>query len=73
MHLFTRSSYFCGNLRFFKPSLPTLKLKDAADVLLYLGPRNSLVTVQMSPAELEGTPYGKEIERRKNIQMTLEK
>jgi len=55
------------------PSLPTLKLKDAADALLYLGPRNSLVTVQMSPAELEGTPYGKEIERGKDIQMKLEK
>ena len=55
------------------PSLPTLKLKDAADALLYLGPRNSLVTVQIPPAELEGTPYGKELGRRARIQMTLER
>jgi hypothetical protein len=55
------------------PSIPTLKLKDVADALLYLGPRNSLVTVRMSRAEFESKPYGKELERRKTIQMTLEK
>ncbi|MEA2260475.1 MAG: hypothetical protein QOH35_43 [Acidobacteriaceae bacterium] len=50
-----------------------LKLKDAADALLYLGPKDSLITVQMSPVELEGTPYGKELERREKLQMSLEK
>jgi hypothetical protein len=55
------------------PPLPTPKLKDAADALLYLGPRDSLVTIQMTPAELEGTPYGRELERRAKLQMSLEK
>jgi hypothetical protein len=54
------------------PPLP-LKLKDAADALLYLGPPSSLSTVQMSPSEIEGTPYGKELERREAIQLTLER
>jgi hypothetical protein len=45
-----------------------LKLKDAADALLYLGPRDSLTQVSMSGSELEGTPYGKEIERRLSIE-----
>ena len=49
------------------PSEP-LKLKDAADALLYLGPRDSLTEVNMPRAELEGTPYGKEIERRLQIE-----
>jgi hypothetical protein len=40
------------------------KLKDGADALLYLGPRDSLITVSMTRAQLEGTAYGKEIERR---------
>lgn len=53
------------------PNLP-LKLKDAADALLYVGPRDSLVTVGMTPAELEGTPYGKEIARRMKLQMAAE-
>jgi hypothetical protein len=55
------------------PALPSLKLKDAADALLYLGPPTSLETVQMSPSELVGTSYGKEIERREKLQMALEK
>ncbi len=55
------------------PPLQTPKLKDAADALLYLGPRDSLVVVQMTPAELQGTPYGKELERRQKLQMSLEK
>jgi hypothetical protein len=55
------------------PTVPSLKLKDAADALLYLGPLASLETVQMSPSELAGTPYGKEIERRERLQMALEK
>jgi hypothetical protein len=55
------------------PSLPGLKLRDAADALLYLGPQNDLVTVPMPRSELEGTRYGKEIERRMTLQMTLER
>jgi hypothetical protein len=55
------------------PPLQTPKLKDAADALLYLGPRDSLAVVQMTPAELQGTPYGNEIERREKLQMSLEK
>jgi hypothetical protein len=55
------------------PSLPGLKLSDAADALLYLGPQNSLATVPMPRSELEGTPYGKEIARRMTLQMTLER
>lgn len=47
---------------------PPLKLKDAADALLYLGPRDSLTAVSMSRAELEGTPYGKEIQRRLTVE-----
>jgi hypothetical protein len=39
-------------------------LKDVADALLYPGPRDSLTQVFMPRAELDGTPYGKEIERR---------
>ena len=54
-------------------ALPGLKLKDAADALLYLGPPASLETVQMSPSELHGTSYGNEIERRQKLQMALEK
>lgn len=55
------------------PEVPSLRLKDAADALLYLGPLASLETVQMSPSELAGTPYGREIERRERLQMALEK
>ena len=55
------------------PPLQTPKLKDAADAILYLGPRDSLVVVQMPPAELQGTLYGKELERREKLQMSLEK
>ena len=51
-----------------KPSFEELKLKDAADALLYLGPRDSLTVVEMTRAELEGTPYGKEIQRRLEIE-----
>jgi len=45
-----------------------LKLKDAADALLYLGPRDSLTRVSMTRAELDGTPYGKEVQRRLTIE-----
>jgi hypothetical protein len=40
---------------------PPVKLKDAADALLYLGPRESLTQVSMTRADLDGTLYGKRI------------
>jgi hypothetical protein len=45
-----------------------LKLKAASDALLYLGPRDSLTGVSMTRAELDGTPYGKEVQRRLRIE-----
>ena len=45
-----------------------VKLKAAADALLYLGPRDSLISVSMTRAELDGTPYGKEVQRRLKIE-----
>jgi hypothetical protein len=45
----------------------TLKLKDAADALLYLGPRDSLISVETRREEVNGTPYGKELLRRMTI------
>jgi len=45
-----------------------LKLKDAADALLYLGPRDNLVHLSMTRADLDGTPYGKEVQRRLTIE-----
>lgn len=47
----------------------SLRLADAADALLYLGPRDSLTQVSMPRSELDGTPYGKEIARRLMIQI----
>jgi hypothetical protein len=47
---------------------PVPRLKDTADALLYLRPRDSLTVVLMSRAELEGTPYGKEIQRRLTVE-----
>jgi hypothetical protein len=47
---------------------PPVKLKDVADALLYVGPRDSLTSIHMTRAELNGTPYGKEIERRLAIE-----
>jgi hypothetical protein len=44
-----------------------LKLQDAADAMLYLGPRDTLTAVHMQRAELENTPYGLEITRRLKI------
>jgi hypothetical protein len=44
-----------------------LKLQDAADALLYLGPRDTLTAVHMPQVDLEGTPYGREIARRLEI------
>jgi hypothetical protein len=50
------------------PPPPPTKLKDAADALFYLGPRDSLTAIGMPRPELVGTPYGKEIERRLSIE-----
>ena len=47
---------------------PPLKLKDVADAMLYLGPRDSLIQVSVTRAELDGTSYGKEVERRLTIE-----
>jgi hypothetical protein len=47
-------------------------LRHGADALLYLGPRDSLISVSMTRAQLEGTPYGKEIARRLKIEMILQ-
>ena len=44
-----------------------LKLKDAADALLYLGPRDSLIAVDAPRTEVDGTAYGKELLRRMKI------
>jgi hypothetical protein len=49
-------------------SPPPVKLKEVADALLYLGTRDSLTSINMTRAELEGTPYEKEIERRLAIE-----
>lgn len=46
---------------------PPLKLKNAADALLYLGPRDSLILVSAPPDEVDGTPYGKELLRRMTL------
>jgi hypothetical protein len=45
------------------PATP-LKLADAADALLYIGPRDSLTELRMPRSELDGTPYGNELNRR---------
>ncbi|HVO63889.1 MAG TPA: hypothetical protein VMT53_23405 [Terriglobales bacterium] len=44
-----------------------LRLKDAADALLYLGPRDSLISVEAVREEVDGTAYGKELLRRMKI------
>ena len=41
-----------------------LRLKDAAAALLYLGPRDILTKLWAPRAEVDGTPYGKEFQRR---------
>lgn len=48
-------------------TIPSPLLKDAADALLYLGPRDSLTRLLFPRDELLGTPYGKEIERRMSV------
>jgi hypothetical protein len=49
-------------------SPPPLTLKDVADALFYLGPRDSLTQVFTPRAELDGTAYGNEIKRRMTIE-----
>ena len=44
-----------------------VKLKDAADGLMYLGPRDSLISVEAAREEVDGTAYGKELLRRMTI------
>jgi hypothetical protein len=48
------------------PATP-FKLGDAADALLYVAPRDALTVLSMTRAELEGTAYGKELDRRMMI------
>ncbi len=43
---------------------PSGTWKQTADAYLYLGPRDKLTVVKNPRATLEGTPYGKEIQRR---------
>jgi hypothetical protein len=43
------------------------KLEDVADAILYLGPRDSLIQLHTTRADLQGTAYGKEISRRLEI------
>jgi hypothetical protein len=50
------------------PATP-LKLGDAADAMLYVGPRDALTQLRMPRSELDGTAYGKEIARRLTIQV----
>ena len=50
------------------PQSSPVKLKDLADALLYLGPRDSLTAVSVPRSELVRTPYGKEMERRLTIE-----
>jgi hypothetical protein len=40
---------------------------QTADAYLYLGPRDSLTVVRNRQSDLDGTPYGKELERRLTI------
>ncbi len=45
------------------------KMKDVADAMLYVGSRDSLTQLSLPQSELANTPYGKEIQRRLQIQM----
>lgn len=47
----------------------SLKMAEAADAMLYVGPRDSLTSVNVPASELENSEYGKEINRRLMIQM----
>jgi len=46
---------------------PPGTLGQTADAYLYLGPRDKLTVTANTRAELDGTPYGKELERRLTI------
>ena len=46
---------------------PPVKLKNAADALLYLGPRDRLIGVSAARAEVDGTAYEKELLRRMTV------
>jgi hypothetical protein len=45
----------------------TVPWEQTADAYLYLGPRDSLTVVKNKRSELDGTPYGKELQRRLTI------
>ena len=45
------------------------RLEEVADAMLYLGPRDSLTQLHTTRAELKGTAYGKEIDRRLEIML----
>jgi hypothetical protein len=47
----------------------SLKMAAAADAMLYVGPRDTLTSVNVPASELENSDYGKEINRRLMIQM----
>jgi hypothetical protein len=49
------------------PTPDGAKLEEVADAMLYLGPRDSLTQLHMTRADLQGTTYGKEIDRRVEI------
>ena len=44
-----------------------VKLRNAADALLYLGPRDSLIEVSAPRDEVDGTSYGKKLLRRMKL------
>lgn len=46
-----------------------LKMSTAADAMLYVGPRDTLTQVNVPAAELENTDYGRELNRRLQIEM----
>jgi hypothetical protein len=46
-----------------------LTLSDQADALLYVAPCSELQTLYLSPADLDGTAYGREMTRRDIIQL----
>ena len=49
------------------PTADGARLEDVADAMLYLGPRDSLIQLHTTRADLQGTAYGKEINRRLEI------
>jgi hypothetical protein len=51
------------------PPLAGKKLRDVADALLYVAPRDALTMLLMPWSELEGTAYGEELDRRTMIQL----